>query len=581
MKNKGLFLKIFLGFGALILVLGALTVVFSFSIIRTHYDRRLATELEHLGRALSSDVLRLMDGPPGPLEAFLREEGRQIQARITIIAPDGLVLADSDRNPSSMESHRYRPEVAEALAGRVGRSERLSDTVKSRMMYVGIPLSNPEGSIRAVLRLSLFTRDVEALLAEIRAGLLRAVLIVTALSLLAALLFTLHLIRPIRALVRASGRVAEGDFKAKIRIARRDEFRALAEGFNTMTERLDSQFETLLRRKEEVENVIAAIREGLAVIDATGRIILANKSFGALFPAVRPEGSFYWEIIRSSGLQDLIGRSRAGKKSLDAEVRIADKHVLAAASYLPLQDGIALVLYDLTDLRRIEEMKRDFIVNVSHELRTPLTAIAGAVELLEDGRAANDPAALDILRRHVLRMQSIVEDLLKLGELEAPGFQLDLGELNAEALARRVVELYAARAKQKGLDLKLRPAPGLPLVRADAFLLEQLLINLIDNAVKYTDKGGVAVGLLAEAGTLVVEVEDSGPGIPEAHRERIFERFYRVDKSRSRILGGTGLGLSIVKHIVQLHGGTIEVRSKEGRGATFAVRFPLERPAAG
>jgi two-component system phosphate regulon sensor histidine kinase PhoR len=177
-------------------------------------------------------------------------------------------------------------------------------------------------------------------------------------------------------------------------------------------------------------------------------------------------------------------------------------------------------------------------------------------------------------------MRTIVEDLLKLGELEAPGLQLDLGDLDAEALARRVVELYAARAEKKGLELRLIPTAGLPLLRADAFLIEQMLINLVDNAVKYTDRGGVSIRLRTEADTFVLEVQDTGPGIPNAHVDRIFERFYRVDKSRSRILGGTGLGLSIVKHIVQLHGGTIQVRSGEGEGTAFTVRLPLLRPSA-
>jgi two-component system phosphate regulon sensor histidine kinase PhoR len=297
-----------------------------------------------------------------------------------------------------------------------------------------------------------------------------------------------------------------------------------------------------------------------------------------LFPGARPESAFYWEIIRSGALQDLIGRARTEKKSLDAEVRIAGKHVLAAASYLPRQEGIALVLHDLTDLRRVEEIKRDFISNVSHELRTPLSAIAGAVEIIENGGGKNAPAAFDILRRHVVRMRSIVDDLLKLGELESPGVRLDLGEIDAAALARRAVDLQASRAREKGLDLRLEAAPGLPLLRADAFHIEQMLINLVDNAVKYTEKGGVAVNLRAEEGMMVIEVGDTGPGIPEEDRERIFERFYRVDKSRSRLLGGTGLGLSIVKHVVQLHGGKIDVRSEEGKGTTFTVRLPLSGP---
>ncbi|MBN1938193.1 MAG: HAMP domain-containing protein [Candidatus Aminicenantes bacterium] len=581
MKNKGLFLKIFFGFGALILLLAALTVLFSFSVIRTHYDNRMAAELEHLGRALSSNVLALLDGPADRLEAFLVEESRQTQARITIIDPDGVVLAESSRDPSSMESHRYRPEVAQALEGKVGQSKRWSYTVEDRMMYVGIPLENPDGSVKAVLRFSLYTRDVEALLSEIRGGLLRAVLIVTGLALLAALFIALHLTRPIKILVRASEKVAGGDFKSKVHVARRDEFKTLADGFNFMTERLDSLFEALAHRKEEVDSVIGAIREGLAVIDSEGRIVLANDAFRATCPTVSLEGTFYWEVIRSGALLELLARVRRNKVSQSAELKIGERQVLAAVSHLPAQDGMALILHDLTRQRQVENIKRDFIVNASHELRTPLSAIAGAVELLQDDRRANDPMALDILRRHVIRMRAIIEDLLKLGELENPEIRLDFGDLDAETLAARVLELYHDRAEQKGLRLSLRKASDLPLVRADAFLIEQALINLIDNAVKYTDKGAISVEIKPESGFLVIDVADTGPGISESHRERVFERFYRVDKSRSRILGGTGLGLSIVKHIVQLHGGTIAVRGEEGKGSVFSIRLPLDRPDEG
>ncbi len=576
MKNRGLFLKIIGGFGLMILALSALVTFISFGIIRSHYDRRLATELEHVGQAITPDVLRLIDGPAADLESFLIEEGRKIEARVTVIDLNGVVLGDSEKDPAGMESHRYRPEVADALEGKVGRSERFSSTVKDRMVYVGIPLKNDSGVVRAAIRLSVFTRDVEALLGKLRWGILRAILIVTALSLLAAFLFTVHLTRPIQALVRASQKVADGDFGVKVRIGGRDEFKALADVFNSMTGRLDAQFQDLSRRKEELGNVIASIREGLAVIGTDGRILLSNEAFQSLFPKAAGENRNYLETVRSAGLQDLIDRSRAERTGRVADVKIGDKNVLAATSYLPIQDGIVLLLHDVTERRRVDDMKKDFIINASHELRTPLAAISGALELLEDAERANDPAARDILRRHVIRMRLIVDDLLKLGELESPEARLDLDDVDMAVLARGVEELFAARAREKGLILRLDAAPALPLIRADAAKIEQLLINLLDNAVKYTDQGGVTVTLSAEKGLMVLKVRDTGPGIAAEHLTRIFERFYRVDKSRSRILGGTGLGLSIAKHVVLLHGGTIEARSEAGSGTDFIVRLPFE-----
>ncbi|HOY99651.1 MAG TPA: ATP-binding protein [Candidatus Aminicenantes bacterium] len=575
MLKRSLFLKIFGGFGLMILLMSVLTTFISFGIIRSHYHRRLATELEHVGRAMTLDILRLMEGPPEALESFLVDEGRKIESRVTVIAPGGAVLGDSERNPAEMESHRYRPEVAEALEGKTSRADRFSYTVEDRMIYVAIPLKDDSGGVRAVLRLSVYARGVDALLADLRGGIIRAVLIVTALALLAALFFTLSLTRPLQALVRASEKVAEGDFGAKVRVGGGGEFRHLAGVFNAMTDRLEAQFEDLERRKEELANIIASIREGLAVIGRDGRILFSNEAFHSLFPKAAGGNRGYLETVRSAGLQSLIEGSRREKAGRTVDVKIGDRSFLAAAGYLPAQDGIVLLLTDMTERRRVDEMKKDFIVNASHELRTPLAAISGALELLLDGKAINDPAALDILSRHVVRMRAIVDDLLKLGELESPETRLDLKAVDPAALARRVVELYAARAAEKGLFLKIEAAPDLPPVRADEVLLEQLLINLVDNAVKYTDRGGVTISLSPGKGQMTFQVSDTGPGIAAEHLPRIFERFYLVDPARSRKLGGTGLGLSIAKHIVLLHGGAIEARSEAGAGTAFSVRLPL------
>jgi two-component system, OmpR family, phosphate regulon sensor histidine kinase PhoR len=243
---------------------------------------------------------------------------------------------------------------------------------------------------------------------------------------------------------------------------------------------------------------------------------------------------------------------------------------------LPAQDGVVLILNDLTEKRKVEDMKRDFVVNASHELRTPISAITGAVEILEDEAAGAARAeAIDILKRHAARLMGIVEDLLKLGELEDRAFKLEVTDIDGPALAAGVLRVFEPRAKAKSLVLRMNAAVGLPPLRGDADQIERLLFNLVDNAVKYTDKGGVTLALKSEGTDYVLEVSDTGPGIPPEHRARVFERFYVVDKSRSRKMGGTGLGLAIVKHIVQLHGGTIVLDGAEGRGTTFTVRLPL------
>jgi two-component system phosphate regulon sensor histidine kinase PhoR len=578
--KRAIFLKIFGGSVLLILLVGGLSLAFSFRLIRTHYERAEARNLESLGRALLPDVEAFLDANDADgLEGYIKKAGLRIGARLTVIAPDGTVWADSEVDPATMENHRYRPEVQEAVEGRVGRSERFSYTVVARMLYVGLPLVE-DGRVRAVVRQSIYLKYIDELLADLKKGILRAAMVMAALALTAAALFSLHLTSPIRLLTKAARRVAGGDFETRVHFRRRDEFRLLGEKFNEMTERLSDSFADITRRKEELVNIITSIREGLAVIDGAGRLALVNEAFKALAGAEAAEGRLVWEVVRSAGFQEVIGKARLERSPQAAEFRMGDKSVWGTAGYLPQRDGVLVVLSDLSVIRRVEDVKRDFVVNVSHELRTPLAALSGAVEILEDGGGAATPAAVEILRRHTDRLKAIVDDLLKLAALEDRGFALDVETVDLKEIAARVVESYASRFRDKGLDLRLEAPPEPLLVAVDAFQIERLLSNLVDNALKSTERGSAVICLRAGGGGVEVDVADTGIGIPEEHLPRIFERFYVVDKSRSRRFGGTGLGLSIVKHIAERHGGTVLVRSAVGRGTTFTVRFPAV-PAAG
>jgi len=576
--RRAIFLKIFGGYVLLILLISALILVFSFASIRRHFERTEALSLENLGRALTPEVDPFLDADDrAGLDAFLKKIAHRVGARLTVIAPNGEVWADSEKDPASMENHRYRPEVQEAVEGKVGRSERFSYTVEAKMLYVGLPLEK-DGRVRAVLRQSVYLSYIDGLLANLKNGISRAVLLMAVLALAAAALFSLHLTGPIRRLTDAARKVAGGDFAARVHVRRRDEFRILGDNFNEMTGRLASLFADVTRRKEELENIISSIRDGLAVVDGEGRLALVNDAFKALAGPDAAEGRFYWEVVRSAGFQDIVGKARSERSPQSSEFRIGDKTLLGASVFLPQQDGVLVVLRDLSALRRLEDMKRDFVVNVSHELRTPLAAMSGAVEILEDELPGK--TTIEILRRHTDRLRAIVDDLLKLAALEDRGFSLDLEAVDLRALASRVLDLYASRFREKGLEIRLEaPTDGLA-VAADAFRIEQMLANLVDNALKYTDRGGVTLALRKGDGEVLIDIRDTGIGIPAEHVPRIFERFYVADKSRSRKLGGTGLGLSIVKHIAERHGGRVEVRSVPGQGTTFTVRLPV-RPAAG
>ena len=572
--KKSIFLKVFGGYAVIILAISALIVLLSFATIRGHYQDTLAQELEYQGIALNINVLPMIEsGDTKGLDAFLKKIGKDIHARVTVIDAQGLVLADTEKDPAQMENHRYRPEVTEALEGKIGKSLRYSVTVEEKMLYVGLPIEK-DGRIFGVLRMSLFMKNIDVLLHSLTMTIGRAVLITALGALLLALVFSLHFTRPIRKLTGAARQVAGGNFQTRVTILNKDEFKELGTAFNSMTGQVHRLFQEVSRQKEELIQMIASIREGLVVIEKDGKITLTNDSFKELIGEKTPEGKFHWEVIRRPKIQEFIERAMACGGLVTEEVRLDERYLLCTAGSLGPQGGLIITFHDLSDVKRVEAMKKDFFVNASHELRTPLSAIMGAMETLEDDGSCDDKATLDILKRHVERLRNIVDDLLRLSELEDKGLKLDIKDIDIRLVADSVLQLFSARFKDKGLTAEIRAAADLPRLRADAYQVEQMLINLVDNAVKYTEKGGVVISLKADPQEFIIDVEDTGSGIAPEHLPRLFERFYVVDKSRSRKLGGTGLGLAIVKHIVQLHGGTITVASKEGKGTTFTVRIP-------
>ncbi len=573
--KRSIFLKMFGSFGLLILAMSGLIALLSWATIRSHVQDNLAQELEYLGRALSADVRGFLAlGRTADMDVFLKKEAQDIHARVTVVAPDGTVLADSERDPAQMENHRYRPEVMEALEGRIGKSLRYSVTVEEKMLYVGIPLES-QGRVLGVLRLSLFMKTIDVLLSSLRTTIGRSILVMAVAALFLAFLLSLNFTRPIRKLTAAARDVESGRFGTRVTLHSKDDFRELGLAFNLMAQRIETLFADLSQQKEGLVNVMASIDEGLLVIDAEGRIVLANERFRKLIGEDAPEGKYYWEMVRKPKIQEFIARLQAERIRLTGEVRADEKTLLCTGGPLDDRGGVVLTVHDITDLKNIEIVKKDFIVNASHELRTPLAAILGATETLEDGPGKINAFSLEILKRHAERLRAIVEDLLKLAEIEEKGYRLEREDIDPRELAWNVLQILATRLKEKGLEAKIVASEGLPHLKADPFLLEQMLMNLVDNAIKYTEKGEIAISLAADARDIILAVRDSGAGIPAEHLPRIFERFYVVDKSRSRKVGGTGLGLSIVKHIVQLHGGSISVASEVGQGTTFTVRLPL------
>ena len=574
--RKSIFFKIFAGYLVVTVALAALILDFTYVIVSSHYERVTADNLAKIGTPLRQALTPLLvDGNAGALNAAAREYDHQLGLRITVIDTAGKVLADSEADPASLENHRDRPEVLHALTGAVGESKRYSTTLDEDMLYVALPVEI-RGRTAAVLRLSMPLTHISDILKILRTRLIELTLLIILLSLVVSALFSHLLSTPIRALSKASRKVASGDFTVRVPPKTHDEIRDLTESFNLMTQRLESTFSELSSRNEELESIISSMTEGLLVIDTAGKILLFNIGAQKIIDTEKILGRYYWELLRSPGLNTLI--DEGSDRPASGEIELAGRHFLCIITPLASRKAKVLLLHDLTDMKQIERVKKDLVANVSHELKTPLTSIKGFTETLLEAADTKSAEYLQIIKRHTDRLISMVNELLLLSELEETP-QIIQEDVDLQELITNVIAVYDPLIRGKGLDLTASCSPV--TIEGDPFKLEQLLTNLIDNALKYTEKGKISVDAELKEGNAVITVKDTGVGIPREHLGRIFERFYVVDKSRSRSMGGTGLGLSIAKHIAALHGGRIEVVSTPYVGSTFTVTLPLSgRPPA-
>jgi two-component system phosphate regulon sensor histidine kinase PhoR len=439
------------------------------------------------------------------------------------------------------------------------------------MLYVAVPIA-VSGGRPAVVRASAPRTELSAAGSEFTGVTALFALALLGVSLAAALLLSRSILRPLAELSDAVRRFADGDFSSRIYLHRKDEVTRLAEGFNEMGEKVQGLFSELTRRTDELDGIFSSVTQGIALIDGNSRIIRSNHAFAEIV-GTDVRGTRIWEVVRSARLMELLERARRNEQVPAEEFEIGKRSCLCTV--VRMGEELITVLQDMSGPRRLEEIKRDFVMNASHELRTPLTAIRGFLELLEGDLAGEKARWLDAVKRNTDRMTAIVEDLLRLTRLEGSNPDFSPVSLDLAGLVGVAAETFSRRAEEKGISLIFNLSEDLPRIHADPFYLEQMLVNLIDNAVKYTENGEIRVSIAADGNRLRLEVADTGIGIAPEHISRIFERFYVVDKSRSRKLGGTGLGLSIVKHIVQIHGGTIGVESTPGKGSRFIVRLPM------
>lgn len=506
---------------------------------------------------------------------------KAIRARVTVIGSDGVVVADSELVPAELaklENHGSRPEVRQALKAGMGSAIRYSATLHTNMLYVAAPFGG--GLVRLALPLSEIEHAKQRLQRSLAAALAVAVLA----SLLLSYVLSNVTSRNLRKLAAVASRFGRGEFGARIPVTSSDELGELARVMNDMTGRIEGQIEQLSSEKNRLDAILKGMGEGVMVTDQNGVVTLANPSFCAMFDSKEQVlGRQLLEISRHPDLYAACREVLSERIERHQEIDLAGGRSMLV-HWVPLVEtevlrGAVAVFHDITALKKAERIRRDFVANVSHELRTPVTVIKGYAETLLSTALDDDPQRrerfLGIIQNHADRLSSLIGDLLTLSELESGELSMQPEVIRLEAAVRHALLLVEQRGEEKGITLDCQGVTAATVVRADRSRLDQVLINLLDNAVKYSGQGGQVTVRASEEGAMVrISVSDSGIGIPEKDLPRLFERFYRVDEARSRDRGGTGLGLSIVKHIVQAHGGSVYVESTPGKGSVFSFTLP-------
>jgi len=522
-----------------------------------------------------------------PLEDIVIKLAEKARCRVTVIDASGNVLADSEKNLeeiAAMENHIGRPEIRTALEGSEGVDMRYSPTLKINMLYAAVPIEREEG-VPGVVRLAIPVESVNKTLFSIRKTIFMGLLFAVILALALGFIVAARTMSPINRMIQVSRKFAEGDFSRRIVHISKDEIGDLAATLNKMAQDLENKINQIRSQGEKLSAVFNSMAEGVLVMDKYTRIISVNPTIEKIFGRESGllEGQLFLEAIRNKDISELINNVLKTGEPEEEEINLfVPVRKIFRVNAAPIFEkgkigGCVAVIHDVTDMRKLETMRKDFVANVSHELKTPLTSIKGFVETLLEGAVddrANNRKFLNIIREHSERLEKLVDDLLSLSSLESKEIPLEKSEYDLKRQADEIISIFSAQAKKKNISIKNELKEGLK-VKADKNKIDQVFTNLIDNAVKFNRENG-CINVLSEerAGGKKVIIKDSGTGIPEKDIPRIFERFYRVDKARSRSLGGTGLGLSIVKHIVELHGGSVGVESVEGMGSGFWFILP-------
>ncbi|AJY77426.1 two-component system histidine kinase PnpS [Paenibacillus beijingensis] len=540
------------------------------------------------------------EGDPAQLYNYFTNEAGSLKkltgARVTFIRGDGTVLGDSDHRPETMDNHSQRDEVKQAEAEGIGRAIRRSETVKENMLYVAMA-TDPGNPRSNVLRMALSLKEVDAGIRKMWMVLIAGLLLLFAAAVLVSYRVARGFTRPLEQITRVAKRIKNMDYEARVKIGKKDEIGELGFAINSMADSLQVQMNRIQQNESQLESVLDNMINGIVMIDPDGIILLLNRRAEQVlgFSARELVGRHYSEAKQQYELSGMIQQGMEKREHVHDEItfyfpeeRLLELNLVPVFQKDRTFGGVLLVLQDVSAIRRLERMRSEFVANVSHELKTPIAAVKGFAETLLAG-AMDDPeisrSFLQIIYDESERLNRLIGDILELSKIESRRVPLQFSPVELSAFLHNTVQVMTAEAERKSIMLSLKAESGI-FLEADEDRLRQILINLLQNGINYTPEGGrVAVEATVRhanapdaAETVIIRISDTGIGIPKKDLPRIFERFYRVDKARSRSSGGTGLGLSIVKHLVELHKGTISVDSHPGTGSVFTIELPVIQP---
>ena len=590
MAKKRIFWQLFPSY--LLITFTALLTVggYASNSLREFYYDRTAEDLKARAWMIERQVARKnFSFNPSSLNSLSRDLGIKTKTRITIIDLSGQVLGDSDEEPSRMDNHADRPEFITALQGETGMAVRFSNTLEEQMMYLAVPIIR-EDKLSGVARISIPITFIEQALRTIEFKIGGVGLAVALLAAGISLIVSRRISHPLEQMKHSAESIARGDWKKPLSVNSDSvEISALSNALNQMALQLEDRIKTITNQSNESEAVLSSMVEGVLAVDAAENIIRLNKAAGKLLE-IKPdsaEGRPIHEVVRNSLLREFIERTLSGIENVETDLTIGNQNeIFLQAHGAVLKDmqeksiGAVIVLNDVTRLRRLETVRKDFVANVSHELKTPITLIKGFVETLQQGALEKREEAerfLDIMSKQVERLNAIIEDLLSLSRLEQDSGKsaISMEKTKVLQILESAIRDCESKLLEKKISIQLNCSNELE-VFANSPLLNQAVLNLVDNALKYSEQGEkITVEAFVTGTEIVIEVQDWGCGIGSAHLPRLFERFYRIDQARSRQMGGTGLGLAIVKHIVQEHGGSVSVNSTLGKGSRFSIHLPI------